>query len=117
MNPFFPWVRCAVALLTVSPALSAPPAAAPAAPAVLPAPSGPAPVNAARIATHLESELMEAHQAIERHGPRLEALLATLQEPSTGTVLTHRANGLVAEARALHSALPGLIRDNEHLFE
>ncbi|MGZ3461089.1 MAG: hypothetical protein ACXU86_21590, partial [Archangium sp.] len=61
--------------------------------------------------------MTKAQQVISSHGARVETVLATLQEPSTETVLTTRANEFVAETRALHSALPNLIRDNEHLFE
>lgn len=88
MKSILVWMRCAVALLALSPAHAAP-------------------LDASRLATHLEAELRTAHQAIERHGARMEAALA----PST------RGQELATEARALRSALPGFIRDNPHLFE
>ncbi|MFY0569782.1 patatin-like phospholipase family protein [Archangium lansingense] len=93
MKAIIPWVHCAMALLALSPALAAPPAA-------------PAPLDPTRIASHLEAELTTAQQAIESHGARMEALAGP----------TLRGNELATEARALHAALPGFIRENPHLF-
>ena len=92
-SSIIPWVRCAVALLALSPALAAPPTA-------------PAPLDASRIAAHLESELMAAQQAIEHHGARMESALAPSLYGDT----------LAREAQALHAALPRFIRENPHLF-
>ncbi|HEX5749682.1 MAG TPA: patatin-like phospholipase family protein [Archangium sp.] len=94
MNSIFSRVGCAVALLAIFPAF-----AAPAAP--------PAPLDPSRIATHLEAELKAAHQAVEKHGARMEGLVG----PSL------RGDALATEARALQAELPDLIRDNPHLFE
>ncbi|KFA91927.1 patatin-like phospholipase family protein [Archangium violaceum] len=94
MNSIIYRLSCAVALLTVYPALAAPPAPQ-------------APLDPSRIATHLEAELKTAHQAIENHGARMEGLLA----PSL------RGDALATEARALRSEFPDFIRENPHLFE
>ncbi|HYO60258.1 hypothetical protein [Archangium sp.] len=94
MNSIISRVGCAVALLAVFPALAAPPAPQ-------------APLDPSRIATHLEKELKAAHQAIEKHGARLEGLVG----PSL------RGDALATEARVLQAELPDLIRDNPHLFE
>ncbi|WP_375766846.1 patatin-like phospholipase family protein [Archangium gephyra] len=88
-----PWVRCAVALLALSPALAA-------------SPTAPAPLDPSRIASHLETELTAAQQAIESHGARMESFLV----PSL------QGDKLAMEAKALHAALPDFIRENPHLF-
>ncbi|HZH17564.1 MAG TPA: patatin-like phospholipase family protein [Archangium sp.] len=93
-SSIIPWVRCAVALLALSPALAAPP-------------TTPAPLDASGIAAHLESELTAAQQAIESHGARMESALAPSLHGDT----------LAREAQALHAALPRFIRENPHLFE
>jgi predicted acylesterase/phospholipase RssA len=103
------WVSCAVALLA-SPAFAASPAASPGTSATVSSTSGQASLDPGRIAAHLETELTSAFEAIESHGARMEALVATAQTPSTVTVLS-------TEVQSFQAALPGLIRDNPHLFE
>lgn len=108
MNSTIAWMSCALVLLA-SPVLAAPTAATGATAAASPSTSQ-VPLDPSRIAAHLELELGTAFQVIQRHGPRLEALLAAPREPFD-------AAPLATEARALQAALPALIRDNPHLFE
>ncbi|MFL5353247.1 patatin-like phospholipase family protein [Archangium sp.] len=104
------WVGCAVALLA-SPVFASSPAASPATAPVAPASAQQASLDPSRIAAHLEAELTGAIQSVESHGARLEsALQASAQDTSKGSVLA-------SEVQALRAALPGLVRDNPHLFE
>jgi predicted acylesterase/phospholipase RssA len=66
--------------------------------------------DVSQLAAHLEEELTAAHKALGSRGDRLEAHIASQQDP------TLLGKGVVEEVGALRSELPELVGGNTYLF-